>query len=645
MNVFKRIFGIESRRLFCRRNIIIFLVLLILLTVFILEGVIEYKSILKNRKTFQETEKLKVNQYILITQYGAYGLRVMFIPSPLSIIFNNSGLFKDLMSNVDVGERLNIYNSVKGRKVFDEPGGFMDVSGFLLLFGSLLGLLYGFDAFRNNDYLKLLLRISNRKTLFFPIVFSRIILLNMLIWMLAFISLVLPLVYGIDLFNSSFLVFAFVLSLVITFFIIFGSIIGMFKKKVTGFLTLVGVFFIFAFVCPWMVNKTVRINAGSLIPNYKVELEKLKIIMSFEERFLKEVGIFRSGEEAPEHVKNLVQSYIDNEYKRILEIEEKAKKGIIEKISDYQYISAFFPTTFYFSAGFELCSRGYLNFIDFYSYNQSLKDGFFKYYIHKKYYAPTSEIESYIKNNKNLYLGTSRLPGNMKLGVFLILFYIAVLYYIGTVRFRKTVNPLPEKKNAFDRLDIALKKGTFNTFDVYDDDFARQIFNIFSGKIKCINGKLSIDGTPMVTEAKKDFLYLPNPGMIPGDISVFALTNLFKNMLKPGKEEMEPFKPWIFDKKKTFQDLEREQKARFLLTAARLSKRKVLILCDFFFGIPTEYRAELTSMIDDLKKDGTIIIDIIPNHNIFIVPDYHSSIKYDGKYYVELEIKRYNESF
>lgn len=641
MKDFKTIFGIELRRVFCKRNLIIFLVLLLLLTVFILEGVKEYTSIFKNKKTFQVTEKTKVAQYVHYTQYGLYGIRLMFIPSPLSIIFNNSGLFKDLMANVDVGERLNIYNSMKGRQVFDDPGGFMDVSGFLLLFGSLLGLLYGYDAFRNSDYMKFLLSISNRKTLFFHIVFSRIILLNMFILILAFISLIIPLINGINLFNTSFLAFAFVLSLVITFFIIFGSITGMYKKKMTGLLTLVALFFVFVFVFPWMVNKIVRINAGSLIPNYKVELDKLKIIMAFESRVFKEVGIFRSGNKASEHIKKLIHSYIDNEYKKILETEEKAKRGIIEKISDYQRISAFFPTTFYFAACYELSSRGYLNFIDFYSYNQSLKDDFFKFYIYRKFDAPTEKIESYIKNNENLYVGKSRLPGNMQLGVLLTLFYIAVLFYIGFIRFRKTVHPLPQKKNAFDKLDIKLKKGTFNTFDVYDDDFLSQIFNIFSGKIKGIHGRLSLDEIPMVTEEKKDFLYLHNPSRIPGDISVNALINLFKNMLKPFKEEMDPFKPWSSDKKLNFQDLERDQKARLFLTAAQLSKRKIVICCDFFFGLPTDYIAEFTSMIDELKKDGTTIIDIIPNHNIYIVPDYHSSFKYGEKHYEELEIRRY----
>jgi hypothetical protein len=606
-----------------------------------LEGVKEYQSILKDKKTFLVTEKTKVTQYVHYTQYGLYGIRLMFIPSPLSIIFYNSGLFRDLMANVDVGERLNIYNSMKGREVFNEPGGFMDVSGFLLLFGSLLGLLYGYDAFRNHDYLKFLLSISNRKTLFFHIVFSRIILLNMFLLILAFISLIIPLINGINLFNISFLAFAFVLSLVITFFIIFGSMTGMYKKNVTGLLTLVAVFFVFVFVFPWMVNKIVRLNAGSLIPDYKVELDKLKIIMAFESRAFKEVGIFKSGKKASEHIKKLIHSYIDNEYKKILETEEKAKRGIIEKISDYQRISAFFPTTFYFAACYELSSRGYLNFIDFYSYNQSLKDGFFKFYIYRKFDAPTEKIESYIKNNENLYVGKSRLPGNMQLGVLLTLFYIAVLLYIGSIRFRKMVHPLPEKKNAFDTLDIKLKKGTFNTFDIYDDDFARQIFNIFSGKIKGINGRLSIDETPMKTEGKKDFLYLHNPTRIPGDISVNALINLFKKMLKLVKEEMDLFKPWSSDKKQYVQDLERDQKARLLLTAARLSKRKIVIFCDFFFGMPTDYIAEFTSMIDELKKDGTTIIDIIPNHNIYIVPDYHSSFKYDEKYYRELEIRRY----
>ncbi len=641
MNLFKAIFVLEWKRIRRKRNLIILLVLLALLCIFLQDGANEYKKILENKKTFQEMEKKKVEQYVHYTQYGLYGIRLMFIPDSMSILFNNSGLFGELISNVDVGERLNIYNSMKGKQVFDEPGGFMDFSGILLLFGSFLGLLYGYDAFCNDDYLKFSVSFLNHRPFLFFIIFSRIVLLNLFFLILAFISILVPLMSGINLYNKSFLLFIFILFLVISFFILCGSITGTSKNKVVGFAALIAVFFISNFLAPWVVNKIVRINAGSLIPNYKVELKKLEIIMSFEERVFKEVGIFQSGKVAPKNIRKRVQSYFDNEYKEIMVIEEKAKTGIINKISDYQYISAIFPTTFYVSACYEFSSRGFLNFIDFYNSNQALKAGFFKFYIYRKFYAPTDKIESYIKHNENLFMAKTRIPGNFIFGVFLNIFYIAILFGIANNRFKKSLYPAPEKSGAFNDLNIELKKGNYITFDVKQIDFKNQILNVFFGKCKGFFGKLFINTNNIVNKEKKDFLYLPNPDKLPGNITVNAFLAYLKGIFNLTRKEMKQFNDMLDKGEKRFEALDTDEKAKLLLTAARLKNSETYILYDFKSGLSQDFSFFVKEWIEGMKNKGAIVLDIFPTKGMFLIPDYQTVFEFNGEKYEERRVKNY----
>ncbi|MCU0288920.1 MAG: hypothetical protein MUF15_21310 [Acidobacteria bacterium] len=113
MKTFKSIFTMETQRLLNNKNIGLLFLFSLLCFYFVQTGIGIYKSIIENKEKFQDIEQLKVKQYISYSQYGSYGFRVLFIPSPLSIFFVNSSVISELTANVDSGERLNIYNSFK----------------------------------------------------------------------------------------------------------------------------------------------------------------------------------------------------------------------------------------------------------------------------------------------------------------------------------------------------------------------------------------------------------------------------------------------------------------------------------------------------------------------------------------------------
>ena len=176
MKTFLTTYLVESKRLLKKKTFGLFLFFSFLSLYFVQIGLDNYTNIIENKEEFQDIELLKIKQYINYGQYGGYGFRVLFIPSPLSIYFVNSSTISQLTANVDSGERLNIYNSFKGRTLFaDKGGGFKDFSGIMLLLGSMLVLYLGYESFIHRDYLRFMYGFVDYRRLFFSIVLSQVL--------------------------------------------------------------------------------------------------------------------------------------------------------------------------------------------------------------------------------------------------------------------------------------------------------------------------------------------------------------------------------------------------------------------------------------------------------------------------------------
>lgn len=448
----KQIFVFESRNFFSNRNIIIFFIFFILLSAFSCDGIRDYKTIMEGKTPFQETEIEKVSLFIQYTFYGIRGVRLLFLPSPLSVLFNNLAVYSGLIANVDTAEGLYIYNnSFKGKALFSESGGFMDFSGILLLIGCFIALIYGYNITKKKEYLKLVAGISGNKKVSIFILLSRIILLSLAFVLFSGLSLLWLLINGINVVNVFFGWFVIGLILVTTFFIITGALIGSLKNEMLKLIVLVCVYFSFLFLIPWVIEKAVYIDAVKNInSNYEFEYKKLKVMMDFERRSYEQIGTWKSGDVAPDEVKALVQSGQEIEYKKLQEYEKKRLDEIFRRVKVYRIISAIFPTTFYLSVNKELSSKGYHNFIIFYRRAHQMKYDFITFYIEKKFYnkLPETGVEPFIKGDENLFYAKSRLPDNFVLGLFLNVFYIFLLfllnYKIHCKRFRTGEYKKPE---------------------------------------------------------------------------------------------------------------------------------------------------------------------------------------------------------
>jgi len=426
------VFFFEGKQLFRKRNIVLFGAVFILLICISLEGINDYKTLLQSRQPFQKIEKDKVRLFLHYTFYGVRGVRLLFVPDPLCTIFNDLAVYSRLTANVDSAEGLYLYNSFKGKDLFAESGGYMDFSGFILLIGCFVGLLYGYDSTSNKEYLKLLIKISGKKCVPLYILLSRIVWLNLILWLLCTLSLFWLYFNGIHVVLAHYAFFVLLLSLVITFFILNGAVIGFLKKKTLGFIILAGVYFSFLFLIPWGVQKVVYLESKNIQELHHFEYDMLKVIMNLERKLYERFGIWPSSGVASGEIKNAINLAQEKEYKILRDFENLRLKEISQRVKTYQALTAFFPTTFYFSTSKELSSKGFENFLDFYEYAQKLKYEFISFYIERKFYnpLPASGVAPFIVGDENLYIADSKLPRNFLTGIIVTLGYLLIIGFL-----------------------------------------------------------------------------------------------------------------------------------------------------------------------------------------------------------------------
>lgn len=626
MKVFRSFFDLELKRFLCKRNIIIFLLFLTVSFYFLQEGIHRHQLLERNKGTFKQIEKIKVKQYVMYTQYGSYGFRLMFMPSTLSIFFNNSGDFAGLISNIDSGERLNIYNPFRGKTLFTERNGaLMDFSGLILLLGSLFALYFGYEALYHKKYLKFLSGLSGYRKVFFPIIGSRIAFIFLLLLLSAGCSWGVLKFNGFELSGENYrhlLAYFGMLFLVLLFFFSMGTVVSHLKSKSLGIITMTGLFFSFIFIIPCTINKIMSEKAAGMTDSYHLELEKLKVIMDFEKRAYEKIGIFRSGKKAPPSVTKLVESYWQKDFKKIQGFEQKLERQMGRNIRDYQSLSMFFPSSFYLSVGNEISSRGYDNFMAFYRNARKLKEQFLRFYFNKKFYTDhtNEDIESFVKDEENLFNASSRLPRTFRMGMVLTSAYIILLFIVSwllLVKQKKT--PLEMEFPSFE-----LEKG--NSYFILCDtpQYRDNLFRFYEFRenitgIDRVNPEeidTGIDVREMVTyfsrirgvDEKKVWGNLSVLGIQEPDIKKTKRKNLAPEVLKKiyaavslaGEARIVVVKDFVKDENRKFE----EQFRRLLYI---LQKRGKIIL---YLGLEM-FETRLKTLYQEAEANNAIVIDLM----------------------------------
>lgn len=581
--MFNRVLLLEAKKLVIKRIIVLLAVVFGVLAFSCWNGINDYKLILANQKPFQEVEKDKVKMHLHYTFYGIRGVRLLFIPTPLSVMFNDVAVFRGMTAHVDTAEKLDITNSFKGKDLFADKSGYMDFSGIMLIIGACLALAYGYEIPLHRDHLKLLADAYGSPAPVYFMVIARILLINLVFWMLSVLALLWLLLNGVNALRLDFLLYLLGLTLVLTTFVLIGANVGTLKSRSFQVIILMAVYFSLVFFIPGMIHQVIYIEAKKGIQSiYDYEYETFKYIMAFEKRFYERFGTWQSKAKiAPKDMQDMVRSRWDREYKQLRGIESERIKRIRDRVETYQTLSAFLPTSFYFSINKELSSKGFQNFIDFYEYAYDMKHEFMKFYVERKFYRAMKKgekVEPFIKGNEDLFYAKSQLPASFAFGLAVSLIWIGGLALLFGFRFHRLFVSQPKIPEEKYRLDLKKNK-------------VRMVVTTHPvSKSKVISG---------VRRFHSRTLRVPGWDSLPEDIKVenyFALFNV------PLPESLQPVAGLYCDS-----ELLPDQRAMVITEIIRNLDADVFIFNEFMAGLSDQYTAYFAELLKTLKQGRAIV--------------------------------------
>ncbi|MCK5057079.1 MAG: hypothetical protein KAT34_10515 [Candidatus Aminicenantes bacterium] len=622
MSKLTAIFKNEFKRFFCSKKIIVFLLFLLLLGYVVFQDCGNYRNTVSKSEEFQKKEKEIFPIWPNYLAYRVEGFKVLCIPWPSSIFFNNSGIFSEFNAQVTGLISLNIFEDLKGPASFKRNSSIpVDFSGLLKLFGTLYSIFFlGFSALRDEKYLKMLSTKIPLWALHPSIIMSRIIVLALkLILIFAGMYLVI-IINNIPLSQISIAGLAghfAVTFLLMGFFLIVGAIIGQkiesTWKSVTSIITIWAILF---FLVPASINAFITRQSKKITSQYSTELDKLNISADFEKRAVEKYGKF--DRKKIETARMIIEDFWNNEYQSIIALEEKQKNEIAGVIDKYNRISLLTPITFYNLTASELSSRGYGTFLEFYNYVKDLQIKFVRFIIDRTYYNDPKVMVSFIKENENLFQGTQKLPPDFGKGVLINLGIIIGLYFVSFFLFKNSLYKIrKEDISKLENVNIKLENGILQVWLVKKDYLGKLLFNLFSGNFskmrgKGFTGKVIINGSDISAEkSNEEFLYISGPEHIPGDMKVKNFINLFAGLLKiPGEKKREILESSTIKplSQKVFDTLNKSEKFVVLLSLLAFEKKQVYVIDDIATGLPVDCPIALKKRMEKLRDQGNPVI-------------------------------------
>jgi hypothetical protein len=436
----------ERRRLFGEKKNLIFLVFISLLSAyFVWSGLNEYRQFQAEKKIFVKFEKEKIAQIVNYAQYGVFGFRLLYEVSPLNQFFVNSSVLQDVESNIDSLEAIKVESSFKGKKLFLKRGYFKDFAGIVFIFGSLFMLYLGHLALVSPAYLRIISGCMSLKKYYGLTTVARLFWLD-----LFFIALGLGLFFQVQLEGVGFsgpekmiyLFFLMFLVLLLNFFYLLGQL----TSVLVGFRNIFFLwFFIVWFICIFLLPEMNRISVFNqslvLESAEKVNLEKFRTLMVLEKKFrdyLKVNPATPMGQ-IRQMQKQFSVQFINSSYLVNTGLETKYLRDVESVIAGHERQSVLFPTTFYQFLTGEASGKGYYGYLDFMDYIMKLRNRFMQFYLEKRYESNDTAVESFVKNDENIFRARSRLPKTFWLGLLATGFYAAAFFVMAYWPLRRLV--------------------------------------------------------------------------------------------------------------------------------------------------------------------------------------------------------------
>jgi hypothetical protein len=623
MRAFAKFFKTEFHRLLTRRNLIIGALFFIIAMSLVQCGADLYRGIINDKEGFKTVEQQKVGRYQYHWQYGAHGFRVLYIPPASSIFLHKSGLSTQVTATVNANATLNISESLVGKDIFNKGKiSFDDFSGFLLFIGGLILLAYGCDTTRPTEYLKTLIRMSSPGKVYFCLSASRFLLLSLFFIFTTAAGVLLVLINGIHLQGSDYADILYhlgFLELAGLFLFIIGTFIGRIKSKSVGNVVVIAAWLLFVYLMPLAINKITMACAGNITTNYNLEKKKFDQLVEFEDRAKSEVGNYTKEKGKKPSGREIINSFMNNEYKKIREFENEVADSVDRNIKLFHWLSVVSPPTLFSSVTGEQSGLGYGNSLEFFRYIMKLKHEFCLFYREQKFYSDNNKVVSFIKDpEKYLYYGKSRLPANILPAFIITLVFTAVLAFLSYVIFKRSLFTISrDDLKKFDNKDIDISKGKAWIFKTRDKMLAGLFFSLFSGfydKVakKGFSSKFLVQGFGTITRKKPlDFLYFPSDRFFPGDIRLKDFLSLCAVLMGLSLEQTAalfeiPVIKTIKDKR--YSQLKIHEFGEVPLALTRVKKSDVYLLFDIAARSHGEFVMRFMERVIEMRDNGALAV-------------------------------------
>lgn len=542
-------------------------------------GIIQYKHILEEKNNFQKFERDKYKYYIYPSRHGNYGIRLLYIPSPLMAFFDNGPVPVYMTTVIDGSERMKIYQPLKGQSAFSRvTSAFMTFAGFILLFGSGLILFYGFSGSKDHEWLKFLMELAaNRKRLFLYQLISKTVLLLLFCLAMAALSIILFTINGVAVNIGWVLIFTLGIFMMLFCFLFMGLIAGTLKSRSWGWAYMGITWFVLAFVIPVLIYHFTYSRATSIKSTYKMEIVKLDLFQKYESEGLEKGGKFDQSKRGSEQEKGMFLYFWNGGFKRIMRLEKEMLDEMKDRISFYQSIAGLFPTTFFLSVSNEMSSRGFANLSAFNEYSSEMKKSYIWYLAQNYIFSDIMEFPPFIKGDENIYQGQIRLPGNYGFGMAVSLIWLIVLFGLYWFMFNWMLDRACDTSRELSPDE--LKKSKTNVIFTSDKGLLPQLIT----KLRSQN---------------ISFLLFPGAASLPGDTTVRNLLSFFSLPMPEALQE-------IGDK--YVYTLKIGEKVRVLIEIIKSLKADVLIFDNFLAGVSDELVNYFADVLNSLKK-GRIVV-------------------------------------
>jgi len=585
----------EGKKFLNWKFFIIFILIIIIYFILFFDGTNKYNDTLREKDIFLKKEKLKVTNLSMIRQYAAMGIKLMFVPSKYSILQNYPNT---LLADIDTADRLNIYKSNKGRNYirgenFLQGSNYMTYLGFTFLLLVLFSMLYGLNLTKNKKRLMFLSTSKNGNKFFITMIFSRIIILSLLFFLVITIPVI---VLNLRLMPLLYLILK-TFVLILSCFAI-GSIIGILNEKLS-LLLLPTIYFILIVLVPIFCDKVTHTYATYVESLSNFELHNMNIILKAEKELLENFGTLKPGETRNE-IQKAVKEAIENQHLQIENREKKFLDSTVRQMRKRSLISSLFPTTSYLDFINEITGQGVISYKNFCLFTLTRKKEFIDYYFRNRFTKEKinkSEIQRvlpFINKDNAFYYSKSTNPSFNLFSIAISFIYFLIPMIFVFSKFRNLVN---KNRNVGINKEIPEGQLIYYQYNLRETDTSSILKFLFDKEL-----------------IKERAIYLPNPSEIDlSKKSIAVCMNIDEKVLNE-------FPVW-----------------KILITGA-LEKSKVIIGDGFLNDLDEgEEKSIIYELKSTLQKKEGVFIEIGRNRYI--------ASFFDNKISDKDEIKEYKKLF